>query len=247
MIKRHVPALWLTLLAMLAGDLLRAEDTFETLALGGAIYTNATVLNTNATLVFIKHAGGLTSVKVKDLGVEDLKKLGYVPREPPKPSALATKMGEWTEKMRPTKTNEIVRDLSGLYEDKFKATGISPVTALIGLLAVALVLHIFYSVCMRKICLKAKAEPGGMIWIPILQFVPLHRAAGISPGLVLLYFVPLIGVFVFIYWCVKICRALEKSAGLVFLIFVPILNLLFIPYLAFSGSGDEPVVSRMKF
>jgi len=247
MIKRYLPVLWLTLFVMLACEPLRAEQTFETLKLAGVVYTNATVLNTNATDVFVSHAGGLTGIKVKDLGAEDLKKLGYMPSEPPKPSALATKMEALTEKLRPAKTNETVVDLRGLIEDKFKGSGISLGMAGIVLLAVALVFHIFYSICMRKICMKTKAEPGGLIWIPVLQLIPLHRAAGISPGLVLLYFVPLIGAFVFIYWCVKICRALGKSAWLVVLVFVPVLNLFFIPYLAFSGPSEEAASGRMKF
>lgn len=231
---------------MLAGKAWPADETFETLKVGAATYTNVTVLNRTASDVFIKHAGGSINFKVKDLAVEELKKLGYAPPEPAKPSVLATKMEEWSGKLKPTSTNEIVTNLSGHYEDKFKAIGISPAAALFGLLGVALVLHVFYSVCMRKICQKTKTEPGGVIWIPILQLIPLHRAAGISPGLVLLYFIPLIGAFVFIYWCVKICRALEKSAGLVVLIFIPILNLFFIPYLAFSGSSEESVGTRMK-
>jgi hypothetical protein len=247
MIKRYFPALWLTLFAMLAGNALSADETFETLNVGATTYTNVTVLNRTASDVFIKHAGGSINFKVKDLAVEELKKLGYAPPEPAKPSALAAQMEAWTEKMRPRDTNEMARGWSGLYEDKFKATGLTPLTALAGLLAVALVLHIFYCVCMRRICLKRGTEPGGLIWLPVLQFIPLHRAAGISPGLVLLYFVPLIGAFVFIYWCVKMCRVLEKSAWLVVLIFVPILNLCFIPYLAFSGSGEAAVASRMKF
>ncbi len=247
MIKQRFPALWLTLFTVLAGDPLRAEQTFDALELRGVVYTNATVLNTNATDVFIKHAGGLTGVKVKDLGVEDLKKLGYVPKEPPKPSPLVTKMEALTEKLRPGATNEAVTNLSSFYEDKLKASGINPAIALAIFLAGALVIHIFYSVCMRKICLKANQDPGGIIWIPILQFIPLHRAAGISPGLVLLYFIPPIGVLVFIYWSVKICRVLRKSAALVIMIFIPILNLFFIPYLGLSGSGDSGGSKRMKF
>ena len=243
MIKRRFSLLFLTLLAVLAGNSLLAEDTFETLKVGLVTYTNVTVLNKTAQYVFIKHAGGSINLKVKDLSPEDLKTLGYTPAEPEKPGPLAGKVEALTEKIRQTKAGEFLRSISSSYEDKLKGSDVNLGTLLMVVLALALVFHLFYSFCMRKICLKVKTEPGLLIWLPALQLIPLHRAAGISPWLFLLYFIPLFGIFVFIYLCVKLCEAIGKSAWLVLLVFLPLLNLLFIPYLAFSKMQDEDEIT----
>jgi hypothetical protein len=243
MINRGFPLLFLTLLATLAGNSLGADETFETLKVGSDTYTNVTVYNKTATRVFFKHAGGLNSIKVKDLSAEDSKKLGYTPAEPDKPSPLSSKVEALTAKIRQTKAGEFLRSMSSSYQDKLKASGVNMGALLMVVLAVWLVFHLFYSFCMRKICLKVKTEPGILVWLPVLQLIPLHRAAGISPWLFLLYFIPLFGIFVFIYLCIKLCKALGKTAWLVLLVFLPLLNLLFIPYLAFSKTQDEDEIT----
>ncbi|MBI3853845.1 MAG: hypothetical protein HY298_26770 [Verrucomicrobia bacterium] len=245
MIIRRLPLLILTLLTMWVGNSLGADETFEILKIGSQTYSNVTILNKTRTAVFISHAGGLSSFKLKDLNPEELKKLGYAPAEPDKPSPLASQLESLTAKIRQTKATEFLRSTSSSYEDKLKASGVNLGTLLLVVLAVWLVLHLFYSFCMRRICLKVKTEPGPLIWLPFLQLIPLHRAAGISPWLFLLYLFVLPGVFVFIYLCAKLCEALGKSAWLVLLVFLPVLNLVFFPYLAFSAmQGDDEITLR---
>jgi len=227
---------------MLAGKALFAEETFEVLKVGAETYTNVTVLNKTARYVFIKHAGGSINIKVKDLATEDLKKLGYVSSEPAKPGALASNMQALTEKVRESKVGEFMRGMGGSYEEKLKSRGVNLQTFLIVVGAVSLLFHFFYSFCFHLICTKVGQQPGVLVWLPLLQVIPLHRSAGISPWLILLYFIPLIGLFVFVYWCVKICHARGKSAWLVVLVFLPLLNLLFIPYLALSSSQGNDVI-----
>jgi hypothetical protein len=233
------------MLAMLAGNPLSADETFETLKAGSETYTNVTVLNKTDRYVFIKHAGGSINLKVKDLAAEDLKKLGYTPAEPAKPSALASNMQALTEKVRKSKVGEFMRGMGGSYEEKLKSRGVDPRTFFIVVGAVSLLFHLFYSFCSFLICTKVGQKPGILVWLPLLQLIPLHRAAGISPWLILLYFIPPISLFVFVYWCVKICHARGKSAWLVILVFIPLLNLLFIPCLAFSSAdGEDEITPR---
>ncbi len=224
---------------MLAGHSLSAEETFKTLKVASETYTNVTVLNKTAEFVFITHVGGSINIKVKDLAAEDLKRLGYTPAGPVQPNALAGKMQALTGKVRESKVGEFMRGVSGSYEEKLKLRGVNLQTFLIVVGAVSLLFHLFYSFCCYLICTKVGQKPGVVIWLPWLQFIPLHRAAGISPWLILLYFIPPIGLFVFVYWCFKVCRARKKSAWLVILVFIPLLNLLFIPYLAFSSADGK--------
>jgi hypothetical protein len=114
----------------------------------------------------------------------------------------------------------------------------------LGLLALALGLYVFTSYCLKRICLKAGADPGVLIWIPIAQMVPLLRVAQLPALLVLLLFVPIVNfVFILVLWA-KVSSALGKSPWLALLLLLPVLNLLLIPYLAFCGGGSEEMAAQ---
>jgi len=106
------------------------------------------------------------------------------------------------------------------------------IIAIFAVLAVALVFHIFFSFCFKRICEKCGLKPGILIWIPILNFIPLLQAAGMSAWLILLFLIPPVGFIVTIIMWVKICTIRRKNPLLV--IGVILLSIFFIPYLAFS-------------
>jgi hypothetical protein len=101
-------------------------------------------------------------------------------------------------------------------------------------------LYVFACHCYSRICEKAREEPGVLIWIPLVQFVPLLRVAQMPPWTVILLIVPLINiVLIFTLWA-KICVALGKTPWLVLLLLVPIANLGLIVYLAFCDAAAQP-------
>ena len=104
---------------------------------------------------------------------------------------------------------------------------------LFGLL-IGLVVYVFFCFCYKRICEKCGATPGVLIWIPIVQLVPLLQAAKMPVWMIILFLIPLVNIVVFLIMWVKICQARGKSGWLVILLFIPIVNLIFIPYLAFS-------------
>ena len=115
--------------------------------------------------------------------------------------------------------------------------------AAIGFLLVFAVLvlafYLFMCFCYKRICENAGEEPGVLVWIPLLQFVPLLRVAELPVWTIILFFVPFVNlVFPFVMWA-KICAALDKSPWLAAILLLPILNLLLIPYLAFSSSAPS--------
>ena len=77
-------------------------------------------------------------------------------------------------------------------------------------------------------------NPGILIWIPIVNLIPLLQAAKMPVWMILLFLVPLINLVVAIMMWVKICQARGKSGWLVIMMVIPIANLIFLPYLAFS-------------
>ncbi|HEU5395636.1 MAG TPA: DUF5684 domain-containing protein, partial [Verrucomicrobiae bacterium] len=106
-------------------------------------------------------------------------------------------------------------------------------TAILTVIGIAFLLWLLFSYCLKRICEKCGTEPGFLIWLPILNIIPMLRAADLSPWWLFLFFIPLANfIFGLMVWA-RICEARGKSKWLVLLIFVPLLNILFIPYLAF--------------
>jgi thiol-disulfide isomerase/thioredoxin len=54
-----------------------ADEKFETLAVGSTTYTNVLVMSKNATDIFIKHSGGMASIKIKELSPELQSTFGF--------------------------------------------------------------------------------------------------------------------------------------------------------------------------
>ena len=97
---------------------------------------------------------------------------------------------------------------------------------------ICLALYLFFCFCSKRICEKCGTTPGILIWIPILNIVPLLAAAGMATWMILLFLIPVVGFIVSIIMWAKICAARGKSQLLV--IGVILLPIVFIPYLAFS-------------
>jgi len=102
------------------------------------------------------------------------------------------------------------------------------------IIIIALGFYIFNCFCYKKICEKCGHQPGALIWIPLVHFIPLIQAAGMPVWTIVLMFVPLVNFIFLIVLFAKLCVARGKSGWLVILMFIPLANLVFIPYLAFS-------------
>jgi len=106
---------------------------------------------------------------------------------------------------------------------------------MIGLiLVISLAFYIFFCFCCKRICEKCGHQPGVLIWIPIVNLIPMLQVAGMATWMLILFFIPLVNIVVGIMMWAKVCSARGKSPWLVLMMFVPFLNIVFIPYLAFS-------------
>jgi len=108
---------------------------------------------------------------------------------------------------------------------------------------ILLALYLFFCSCCKRICQKAGRGPGALIWIPILQAVPLLQVAGMAAWMIVLFLIPLVNLVVAAVMWAKICAALGKSPWLVVLLFIPLVNLAFIPYLAFANGKPASVAT----
>ena len=108
---------------------------------------------------------------------------------------------------------------------------------IVGLLIISLIalgFYIFVCYCCKRICEKAGKNPGVLIWIPIVNLIPLLEVAGLPLWTIILFFIPVAQFVIGIIMWAKICVARGKSPWLVILFFLPIPVILFLIILAFS-------------
>lgn len=192
---------------------------FETLSLHDEMYTNAVVEGVSTNVVFIRHDRGIAVVKIKDLSFEEAKTLGIESMLPPPPPP----------KVDPARAlNEQWQKVMSMI------TGVAGAGVGIALLAAIPVMWILWCYLLKRMCRRAGTESGFLIWLPVFQLVPLHKAAHISGFLILGYFLPLVGAGIFVYWAIKMCEAVGKTKWLALPMVLPVLNVFTIAYLAFS-------------
>lgn len=104
---------------------------------------------------------------------------------------------------------------------------------IVGLLF-AVVFYVFFCICASRICRKAGTDPGILIWIPIVQLIPMFQAAKLNPLWIIGLFVPVLNIVVaaMLWW--KLCEALRKPGVLGLLILIPVVNIGLIAFLAFA-------------
>jgi hypothetical protein len=101
-------------------------------------------------------------------------------------------------------------------------------------LGIALVVYLFHCYCCMLICQKTGNPPGLLVWVPVLQLLPLLRAAGMSGWWFLAYCVPGLNIVAQILWCLNIAKARGMTVWFGVLLLLPVTNLLAFLYLAFS-------------
>jgi len=217
------------------------EENFASLQIGTHVYSNVTVTTRAKGYIFILHSAGMTNIKVADLSAEVRRKLGYdVPEEKAtvstpaawakqtmakfeKPKGIGKQLADWGRTFLPT---------------DFRIPQISTQLLLIagGLL---LTVYVLFSFGCLLISQKSGGHPGILAFIPLLQCIPLLRAAGMSPWWLLAAFVPVLNVVANVIWCLKIVQARQKNGWLVLFLLLPGTNLLAFLYLAFSDASPS--------
>ncbi|HTD52850.1 MAG TPA: DUF5684 domain-containing protein [Thermoanaerobaculia bacterium] len=96
-----------------------------------------------------------------------------------------------------------------------------------------LAIYVFYSYCLKRIVEKCGEQPGAIIWVPILQMIPLFRIAKMNPWLILLLLVPFANLVVLIMVWVNVLKVLGRDPVMVIVLLL--FGFIYIPVLAFSS------------
>jgi hypothetical protein len=244
---RGAPALAFTILLALfpvaAFAAVAADDEqLDTLTVGSITYSNVIIKGKTRSDVFIRHAAGMANLKVKDLDPAVRLQLGYQvsaaePEEKPPlslPSLGITNLNPQALEAQVTEqATQVINQLE-------------PFTVIV-ILAGAFVAYLFACYCASLICHKATGnDPGLLIWVPVFQWIPLFRAAGMSGWWLLGMFIPVVSIIAYVLWCFKIAAAREKNPFVGFLLFLPVTSLFAFLYLAFSSGHEEAAAPSGK-
>jgi hypothetical protein len=240
------------MIAIAAAPTFAAEQElkFPLLKIGTQTLTNATVTTKNKNYIFVLHTGGMTNFKVATLTEEELQTLGFAVAT--KPQTPTNSVAAWAKGTIGNLQMERVKALEESVKSRFPSAGrleMPNPRILYAVGAVLLLAYLFFCYCAMLICKKAGAEPGGLIWIPVLQLVPLVRAAGMGPVWILAFIIPVLNLVAQVVWSFKIVKSRGKGVAVAILLLLPVTNLLAFMYLAFSDetrrSHIEPPESRI--
>ena len=163
-------AICLPALATFAAEPAVPEEKFDTLAVGSQVYSNVSVVSRSRNQVTIIHAGGMTSLKLADLNPESQAKLGYSPEENRIKAKGLSLARSFTE-------SDQVREARAKAEELLSRHG---ETARLGAAIGLPLLYLFTCFCFLHLCRKAGAAAPVKVWVPLLQFDPLFKAADMS-------------------------------------------------------------------
>lgn len=218
-----------------------ADDVVPLVRTKTDTYKNVTLVSRTKTHVFVQHSRGMATLKLTDLDQEVLVGLGVIEAEAITAAAVETSgtsnlakslapIGEFAESLPAT--------WNGGQPAPFKLPANAKQILLIAL-GIVLLMQVFFSYCAMLICKKAGMEPGILIWVPIVQTIPLIRAAGMSGWWFLGCFVPVLNIVVQVLWAINIAKARGKGTFTTIMLILPITNILAFLYLAFSGGSSE--------
>jgi hypothetical protein len=212
-----------------------ADEAITLLQTGKAKYKNVFVTEREGTNIYIRHDGGLANVKIGDLPPDVQQRLGYATSE----GDVSSQASRILSRVGKSAAFKIARWPGGATV-KVGDFALQLTSAdIIGIAVSAAVVYVIFCACSLLLCRKTGREPGLLIWIPILQIIPLLRAAGMSWRWSLTFFVPVLNLVTWMGWCVNIAITRRKSLWWALLLMLPVTNVFAFMYLALS-SVDSP-------
>jgi hypothetical protein len=210
-------------------------------------YKNVTVTGKSATDIYITHSLGMGNVKVSSIEDDDaLRALGFKVQTRDAERSVAAFSGFNSISSATIKTQ--LHQATQPYLEKFPALAtFRPDPNILGLaVGIAAVCYLAFCFCLRLICLKAGQAPGALIWFPLLQTIPMFRAARMSAGWLLACLIPGLNLVAQILWSFKIVKARGKSAWVAVALLLPVTALFAFFYLAFSRAVNDRADAPIK-
>ncbi len=228
------------------------EQTFDVLQIGTHTYRNVTVTTKSKNYIFIMHSTGMENIKLAEVPPDIRTKLGYsAVLEPETVKGGSTSLSSWAKqavgKMHLPQLKQLEQQWRSSARGRLATIDLSG-SFMLALCGSIVLLYLLSCYCGWLICEKTGNPAGVLVWIPVLQFIPLLRAAGMSPAWLLAFLVPLLNIVAQIVWSLNIVKARGKSAWVAFFLVLPVTTIFAYLYLAFSNGApkkERPVIEIM--
>ena len=208
-----------------------ADQRFPVLWAGGVSYTNALVTGKTAKDIFIRHSGGLATLRVSDLDSSTRSALGISTNTP---NAAASTVSS-TNRFRGVlgaladlghKAEQKHREL--LEEDNDGPAPIETPTRMIARWVAAVVflsmVILYFPFCLScsRLCRRAGAPSSFLVWLPGFKRLALFKATNVSR---LWFFVgiviPFVGACAWILCCLRLCEMFHRTRWFLLLMLLP--------------------------
>ena len=207
-----------------------------------ADYVNVRIFNRTSTHLSFSHEKGTAVIKLSDISADSMDAVDRAQAGLPEPTVAAGSdvavEGLVVTNPVTARTDFPLTAFSKSFAEQLNSRSASlGITRQIvwGVLAGMFLLYLFYCYCCGLICRKAGVPGGLLVWIPVLQVIPMFRAAGMSGWWFIAMFVPVLNLIGQVLWCVKIAQARNKGFVTAVLLILPVTNILAFLYLAFSN------------
>jgi hypothetical protein len=228
------------------------EQKFPVLQTKTGAYTNVTVTKKTKDWIFIMHSAGVCNVKASDLSTEARIALGY--EVPPSANGVEIKAdgdaSASAAKLPHVSLEEVKKFAADWRQNRKEKTAqlrayIAANSVMVcSILGIWLAVHIITSALFWMICRKTHISPGPLVWVPVLQLIPLLRAANMSRGWFFAFLIIPFNIIAMIVFSVKIVKSRGKSPWVAFLLIMPPTSAIAFLYLAFSSSAPVQMMSN---
>ncbi len=240
----------LLVLAFSAASLLAAE-VLPVVRTKTETYANVTLISQTPTHAFVQHSRGVANIKLAELDAATLGSLGIRAASVVADGAIAIRAGD-SASARQSRSGEQFAKMTGAISGaigKYSGRSLPPKGFVLVMLGAFAFTYLFFCYCAMLICRKAGTEPGLLVWLPVLQMIPLLRAAGMPAWWLVAMFLPVVNLIAQVLWCLNITKARGKGIITAILLILPVTNIFAFLYLAFadgSSANDEAEGSSTK-
>jgi hypothetical protein len=235
------------------------EQSFPVLQTKTGAYTNVTVTKKTKDWIFIMHSAGVCNVKASDLSTDARIALGYevpaaktngVDFKADGASAATASVAGSPSKLPHVNLEEVKKFAADWRQNRKEKTAelrayiAANSTVVCTILGIWLAVHIISSALFWMICRKTHNSPGPLVWVPVLQLIPLLRAANMARVWFFAFLIFPLNVIAMIVFSVKIVKSRGKSPWVAFLLIMPPTSALAFLYLAFSSSAPVQMANN---
>jgi len=225
-----------------------ANERFPVLQAGGVSYSNVLVTGTSTRDVFIRHSGGMATLRVSDLDAATRSALGLPASAPTPPTAAESAtnriqgwLGKLAEirrqKARPTDQTDAQEDAgpSEVFREHPTVRIFLRVTFF-----TAVILYFPFCFSCRRLCRRAGAPSSFLVWLPIFKRLTLFKAVNVSWlwfffGLI----IPFVGLCAWILCCLRLCETFQRTRWLALPMLFPVYGWLFFLCLDWVSRADD--------